>query len=374
MAKEYAVRTAILTCEYGSQASELKTPYHRHIFVNGNGLGNVSDITSSCVGCFGNCCSPYQTSLAEGTTKKFFHVQETREFMQEEPCQVQIEIPWQNPQSDVYAAYCNALLEDCWTVCKRGFGIISITYSGQSPASGNQKMIDMLKELEKEVDSFMEANGIDPSEKSKLMESILLWNTYGESGNLWDRISDKNVRAFATYLKAENPALYNFFERDIIITDRNGQEVDLNYFIGMIKTGVRDDKDIYHFYDPAIADNAAMLNAYIDAANLRNNYYHEIKDASWSKIINELYGDGRSSGTQTDNRFTDYINSVSDELMDVYPFGKYGGSIEERKIWYVQDRTRDGLSNRGYDSEQTDAYASQFGELLTAKLESERSR
>jgi len=142
----------------------------------------------------------------------------------------------------------------------------------------------------------------------------------------------------------------------------------------MIKTGVRDDKDSYHYYDPTIAENAAMLNAYIDAANLRNNYYHEIKDASWSKIINELYGDGRSSGTQTDNRFTDYINSVSDELMDVYPFGKYGGSIEERKIWYVQDRTRDGLSNRGYDSEQTDAYASQFGELLTAKLESERSR
>jgi len=82
----------------------------------------------------------------------------------------------------------------------------------------------------------------------------------------------------------------------------------------MIKTGVRDDKDSYHYYDPAIAENAAMLNAYIDAANLRNNYYYEIKDASWSKIINDLYGDGRSSGIQTDNRFTDYVGLAEKPL------------------------------------------------------------
>lgn len=374
MAKEYAVRTAILTCEYGSQPSELKIPYHRHIFVDGNGMGNVSDITSSCVGCFGNCCSPYQTSLAGGITKKFFNVQEMREFMQEEPCQVQIEIPWQNPQSDVYAAHCNALLEDCWTVCKRAFGIISISCSGQSPAVSNQKIIDMLKELEKEVDSFIEANGIDPSEKNKLMESILLWNTYGEDGNLWNRVSDKNVRAFAAYLHRENPSLYNFFERDIVITDRNGQEVDLNYFIGMTKIGLMDNKDVYDYYNPTIAENPAMLNAYIDAANLKNNYYDEMKDVSWSKIVNELYGSGQSSGTKTDHRFTDYVHSVSDEMMDINPYATYSGSIEERKIMYAQNRARYGMSSRGYSDEQADDYISQFGEILEGKLKSERNK
>ncbi|WP_235533202.1 hypothetical protein, partial [Paenibacillus sp. Leaf72] len=75
----------------------------------------------------------------------------------------------------------------------------------------------------------MKDHNINPKEKEKLLASLLLWDDYGET--FWEKESDAHTRGLAGFLKKSDPALFNFFERKIVLNEGvPGQEVDLTYF------------------------------------------------------------------------------------------------------------------------------------------------
>lgn len=95
MAKEYAVADAKLSCEYGSQPSQLKVPGNRHITADGSGFGHEGDISKFCLGCFGSCSSPYVLGGNTLVSQMVTHIQEARAstMTEQEPCKVDVEIP-----------------------------------------------------------------------------------------------------------------------------------------------------------------------------------------------------------------------------------------------------------------------------------------
>lgn len=373
MAKEYAIADAKLSCEYGSQPSQLKVPGNRHITVDGSGFGHEGDISKFCLGCFGSCSSPYVLGENTQISQMFTHIQEVRASTRigQEPCKVDVEIPWQNSKPDVYAAKCKALLEDGWTVCHKGYGIISVIDSGQNPGAMNQKILEKLQELEEAVDQYMKDNHIPEKHRDDLIASILLWN--GNEYNPWKRKSNDMTRDFNEYLKKDNPALYNFFEREIHITDSTGSKVDLNYFIG-ITNGVRDTVYVEDYYHPTTIFEPEKFHAYIDAHNVEEAYHDEMKDLSWSQLINQYYNlDGRGV-SKADSRYHDYVHCFTDEQINTSPvYSNLDMSDEEKKIELKKNQVFSQWTI--YYEEEEINYASElFKNRLAEGLEAERER
>lgn len=371
MAKEYAITTAELSCEFGSQSSFLRAASHRHIYVDGYGFANEADITPYCLGSFGSCSSPFRISNRTDLTS-YRHIQELRASDGFQlACSVDVEVPWQNVQADVYAAKCKALLEDGWTVCRKGYGIISVIASGQNEAGANAKVLQKIQELERAVDAYMKANGIPEKMRDKLLASVLLWN--GNNYNPWDLKSDDQTNDFNTYLHKNNPALYNFFERDISIVDSTGNRVDMNYFIGCSYETLFSENN---FFPPVMMEPQKFL-AYIDAHNVNEVYHEEMKDLSWSELVNSYYNLDGKAASKADSRFNDYVynrqtEEAWEESLNNNPeYGKSDLSTEEKLILI---KRKQSFSQWETGDEYEQLFSELFKEILREGLETERSR
>lgn len=269
MDKEYIVESGALTCEYGMVPSSFKVPPHRHIFVEGEGLGNESDITAECLGDFGGCRSPY---INRTNTIGFNQMclGGVHQMVGDMACVLEVAVPWQGCRGHTKAAHFKALTEGAWTVCGKGFGILSFVSSGQAAANALQALGQKIKELEAAVDAWMAAEKVRPEKRGKLLESALLWEGYPPESVFWTRDTDLDTRNFNRYLKEKEPSLYNYFERPILIPDHKGGEVDLTYYLGLKKGLDVDRRDIAQCVSaPIIQEGSeAQYKAYADAAYL----------------------------------------------------------------------------------------------------------
>ncbi|MGG3504895.1 PAAR-like protein [Paenibacillus lautus] len=377
MAKEYVVESAMISCEYGSTPIELKTPDHRHIYADEKKLSNITDIDSSCIECFGSCSSPYLVSYNVPTMELFAidTVQEARKFLGDSSCISEVVIPWQNPKPDVYAGHYQALIEGCWTVCQKGFGIISVIASGQSAESNNQLVMQKLKELEQAVEAYMKEHGIKSKYKDKLLESILLWDDYDQT--FWERTSDEHTTGFSEYLRKDNPALFNFFERNITIQDTaTGKDVDLTYFMGLMKGFEKDHTDPLEAISPEITKNESMLNAYLDAANLNQVHYDDIKDKSLVEIIDGYYGLSGTPSGKTQKRYRDFVDTVTPLLDNPYlgVVVAYEQATDEEKKFIRLNDMISGRLQHGTDEEYASELTTSFLGKVRQGLSEERGR
>lgn len=379
MAKEYVVESAMISCEYGSTPIELKIPDHRHIYADEKKLSNITDIDSTCIGCFGSCSSPYLVDYDVLVMEQFDidTVQEARKFLGDSSCISQVDIPWQNPKPDVFAGHYQALIEGCWTVCQKGFGIISVIASGQSAESNNQLVMKKLLELERAVEAYMNEHGIKPKHKDKLLESILLWDDYDQA--FWKRNSDEHTTGFAEYLRKDNPALFNFFERKITIQDKaSGKDVDLTYFIGLMKGFDKDHTDPLEAISPEIMKNESMLNAYLDAAYLDEVEYKEIKDKSIIEIIDSYYGLSGTPSGKSQTRYSNFLE-IATPYLD-YPYGDIWGrqayeqASEEEKKFIRLNNMISGRLQYGADEEYASELTTSFLNKVRQGLAEEKSR
>lgn len=263
------------------------------------------------------------------------------------------------------------MLEDGWTVCHKGYGIISVIDSGQNPGAMNQKVLEKLQELEEAADQYMKDNNIPEKHRGDLIASILLWN--GNEYNPWKRKSNDMTRAFNEYLKKDNPALYNFIEREILITDSTGSKVDLNYFIGIIN-GVRDTVYVQDYYHPLTIFEPEKFHAYIDAHNVEETYYDEMKDLSWSELINQYYNLDGKGESKADSRYNDYVHCFTDEQVNTSPvYGNLDMPDEEKKIELKKNQVFSQWTM--YYEEEDINYASElFKNRLAEGLKEERER
>lgn len=377
LAKEYVVESAILSCEYGSTPIELQVPEHRHIYTEDKKVANITDIDSFCIGCFGSCSSPYVVQYDVPVMEQFGidTIQEARKFLENGSCLSEVVIPWQNPKLDVQAGHYQAIVEGCWTVCQKGFGIISVTASGQAPVLNNLLVMKNLQELEQAVEAYMKENGIKPKHKDKLLESILLWDDYDET--FWERKSDTDTTGFAEHLRKDNPALFNFFERKITIQDKaTGTEVDLTYFTGLLKGFEKDHTDALGAISPEVLKDEGMRNAYLDAANLSQVHYKDIKDKSLVEIIDDYYGLSGSSSGKSLTRYRDYVDYVTPILDNPYigdRFDYYELPDEEKKFIRLHDMVS-GRIQQGNGEEYASELTDSFLQMVRQGLLEEESR
>jgi len=377
LAKEYVVEKAVISCEYGDVPVELNIPEHRHIYVEDKRLSNITDIDSACIGCFGSCSSPYLVTYDVPMMEQFSidTIQEARKFMSHSACISEVVIPWQNPKPDVFAGHYQALIEGCWTVCQKGFGIISVISSGQSVESNNQLVMQNLKELEQAVEAYMKEHNIKPKHKEKLMESILLWDDYDQA--FWERESDEHTTGFAEYLRKDNPSLFNFFERKITIKDKStGKDVDLTYFMGLMKGFDKDHTDPFVSISPEIIKNEDMMNAYLDATNLHHVHYKDTKDKSLVEIIDNYYGLSGASSGKSQNRYTNFVDIVTPILNDPYIGDRIAyaeASIEEQKFIRLNDMIN-GRLQYGPEDEYASGLTAAFLDKVRQGLTEEKGK
>ncbi|MGG4394545.1 PAAR-like protein [Paenibacillus thiaminolyticus] len=378
MAKEYVVETALISCQYGTAPVELQVPDHRHIYADDKKLSNITDIDASCIGCFGTCTSPYLFGYNSAVMNQLEiqNIQQARPFIADNGCIAEVAIPWQNPQPDVFAGHYHAMAEGCWTVCQKGFGIISVVGSGQSPATNEQTIMNNLKQLEQAVEAYMQQNNIKPKHKEKLMESILLWDDYEQI--FWERESDEHTNGFAEYLKKDDPALFNFFERKITMQDKaTGKEVDLTYFMGLMKGFGKDRKDSLESISPELLGNDSMLHAYLDAANIDKGCLGDIEDMSLTEMVDRYYGLSNEAESRSKSRYADYVNQVAPSLdRPVYynTVPGYEQASEEEKKFIILQGMIGGRLQYGNSEEYASGLTDRFLDKLRGGLEEERWR
>jgi hypothetical protein len=378
MAKEYVVETALLSCQYGTVPIELQVPDHRHIYVDDKKLSNITDIDASCIGCFGTCTSPYLFAYNSAVMNQLEiqNIQQARPFIADNGCIAEVAIPWQNPQPDVLAGHYHAMAEGCWTVCQKGFGIISVIRSGQSPATNEQTIMNNLKQLEQAVEAYMQQNNIKPKHKEKLMESILLWDDYEQI--FWERESDEHTNGFAEYLKKDDLALFNFFERKITMQDKaTGKEVDLTYFMGLMKGFGKDRKDSLESISPELLENESMLNAYLDAANIDKGCLGDIEDISLTEIVDRYYGLSNEAESRSKSRYADYVDQVAPILDTPVYYNTVPGyeqASEEEKKFIILQGMIGGRLQYGNSEEYASGLTDRFLDKLRGGLEEERWR
>jgi len=266
MAKKYVIEEAFLNCQYGACPSKLAPRYDRHISAGGRLMANESDIDTECYsGNFGSCRSPYICSIAVEGRDVLSHSQQIAA-CGGVPCSVEVCVPWQNTKKDVHLGRegYQALLEDGWTICSKGLGIISVITSGQEDEDDVQTMLERMEQLENIVNEYMKANGIKEKCKEGLLESVLLWNGYNAEDMFWDYESNEENRAFCAYLEKENPNLFHYFERGIYIQDNEGEIIDLSYMMGINKA-LNNKKDAWSCVSRTMTEDRGMYNGYLEA-------------------------------------------------------------------------------------------------------------
>lgn len=161
MGKKYVIKDAAVNCQYGIRTATLQPYTDRHICVGDCRMANETDISrGNFAGGFGACRSPFLIGMDEEQREFWQSSQELAAYGLGMECQINIPLPWQNTREDVCLAEgCRALMEDGWTICATGLGIISVISSGQAEEDQILLMQEKLQELQVVVDAYMKENG-----------------------------------------------------------------------------------------------------------------------------------------------------------------------------------------------------------------------
>ena len=239
MGRKYVLETARIGCEYGTKMSRLGTLAHRHITSeSAKRLANETDFTLECIESFGECKSCYIDTV--------------------EKCVPEIVIPWQGTKENVNFGKYKALLENGWTVCSKGFGIITLLSSGREADVMLQCVAEKLEELMAVINQYVIQKQISSKYKDGLLKSILF--PEGKETELEEK--------FQVYLKDTKPELKSFFEGRLFIRDSRGEKVDFTYMMEIYQELEErwnvSTKYIGLITEEMLADEA-MFNAYISA-------------------------------------------------------------------------------------------------------------
>lgn len=194
------------------------------------------------------------------------------------------------------------MMEDCWTVCWQGLGIVSIVSPGQEGCDSLREMQEKLEDLDRIVTQYMKANGIKEDKKDSLMECILLWNGYREIP--WEYKSTETGRAFCTYMEKENPALFNYFERGLYLGEGEGQ-IDLTYMLGIYKAA-----GTAAFVEDCITEemtgDAGMFNGYLEAVRMEQG-------KGMGEVLSDFLSRYGSPEYDSRSRYEDFASRTTEE-------------------------------------------------------------
>ncbi len=315
MAKKYIVENAGLNCQYGEQ-SWLVVPGNRHIEISGKMMANETDYKRTCLGCggFGRCHSPHVSGEAAQAAHDLLLDNKLTSLHQHAvaggiySCWYELGPQWVETKEDVYIAGLWALLEDSWTFCTFGLGIISLINSGQNENAA-ETLKEHLKQLEKIIDMYIKENGLSKKSKYALLNSVLFWNGYGFipwkteiSQELWD---------FGIYMENNYPSLVNYFERGIYLFDeQTGVNIDIGYMAGLSVAMTQPSNNCWSLLTNEVFEDEAVYNGYLEASRLESS---ENALEAMEKFLN-YYEIPQYSGN---SRYSDYLE-ISEEFRDVY--------------------------------------------------------
>lgn len=264
MSKKYVIEEALLSCQYGNSTCKLKPWADRHIYIGDKLIASECDIGNLCSnGTFGSCRSPFVASVKR-EYRDNMKSQQQLVLCNDIPCEMSVRLQWQNAKDDVFLGGYKALLDDGWTICETGLGIVSLVDSGQAQEVLIQEMQERLQQLNSIIDDYISKNGISPKQKSAIMDSVLLWNGYLGQDICWDYKSNETNREFCSYLEKTNPHLFNYFERGLYIEDGENGPIDLSYMMGVNKA-LNGTKDEWECVSQTIAEDRGMYNGYLEA-------------------------------------------------------------------------------------------------------------
>lgn len=371
MAK-FVIEGAQLSCQYGTKSCGLTTLEDRHITTGlGKGLGNEVDETLCQNAFFGICRSPYNEEnnalllheVFSGGVQQISVLENMEiEGLEAVACDFCPAFLWQGVNPHVQIAKQKALMEDSWTICKKGLGIISVITSGQEGTDIIKEMQEKLKELEHIIEQYMAENEISAKEKNSLMESVLLWNGY--TGIPWNYESSKTNRDFCSWLEKEKPALFNYFERGLYVGGGKNK-IDLTYMLGLYKT--IEEKRVYPVEDyitVEMAEDMGMFNGYMEAVQIEQG-----------KNINEALSDFLSYYSSPDykeqNRYESYLSRISQETRDYFCRDNHidASQVDEQEInLRVFEQTFSDPTS-SYQVEATEAFMKQLRAVLGRDVE-----
>ncbi|HEX3075527.1 MAG TPA: PAAR-like protein [Lachnospiraceae bacterium] len=344
MSKKYVIEDACLNCQYGKNTCKLKPFEDRHIFIGDKLMASECDIgIESCKGNFGSCRSPYAI-VVDLDIRQFLSNQQQLAAYSDLPCEMSVRLQWQNSKDNVYFGGYKALLEEGWTICEKGLGIISLIDSGQAEEDPAKEMLKRLEQLENIVDSYMKEHGIDSKYKAGLMESALLWNGYMGQDMFWDYESSERKRDFCTYLEKENPSLFNYFERGLYLQDGDNGAIDLSYMMGINKA-INGVKDPWECVSQTMVEDRGMYNGYLEACRQESG-------KSSYKLLQEFLQNYSSTNYNANSKYEAYVS---------YP-------DEDMRSWYCKDK---GVYNN--EISVTEQNLGVLYNMITGRIQSQMS-
>ncbi len=331
MSKKYVIEEALLNCQYGNCTCKLKPWDDRHIYIGDKLIASECDIGKLCSnGTFGSCRSPFVASVKR-EYRDGMKSQQQLVLCNDIPCEMSVRLQWQNAKDDVFFGGYKAVLNDGWTICETGLGIISLVDSGQTQEALIQEMQERLLQLNSIVDDYISKHGISPKQKSALMDSVLLWNGYLGHDICWDYKSNETNREFCSYLEKTNPNLFNYFERGLYIDDGENGPIDLSYMMGVNKA-LNGTKDEWECVSQTIAEDRGMYNGYLEACR-------------------------QERGKNSYELLNSFLNSYSDPDYDSY------GRYESYASYPPQDWRDRYCRDQGYDPNELSVTEQNIGVL-----------
>ncbi len=312
MGKKYVIKGAVVNCQYGIHTATLQPYTDRHICVGDCQMANETDTgRTNFAGGFGVCRSPFLIRMGEEQQEFWQNSQELAAYGAGMECQIDIPLPWQSIRKDVCLAEgCRALMEDGWTICATGLGIISIINSGQAEEDQILLMQEKLQELQAAVDAYMKENGIKEKERDNLLESVLLWNGYLKEDRTWEYETSRTNRAFCTYLEQENPSLFNYFERGLYVEDNEGETIDVSYMLGVNKA-LNSGSDQWETVTRTMTEDRGMYNGFLEACR-------QERGRSTGELLEDFLDQVSQPGYNGSARYTEYMNTPSQDMRDMY--------------------------------------------------------
>ena len=285
MAKKYVVENAKLNCQYGEQ-SWLLVPENRHIGIGGKMMANETDYKKTCCGSFGTCHSPY---VFPDVTQKMHDIlldnqlTSLQQFsaMEVFPCQYEPGPQWMETKEDVYIAGYRALMEDSWTFCIFGLGMVTLN-------------------------------------------SVLLWNGYASIP--WETKVSQELWDFGVYMEKNHPYLSNYFERGVYLFDeQTGANIDVSYMAGLSMVITDPPEGCWKLLTEEVFADEAMYNGYLEASRQESS---ENALEAMQKFL-DYYASPEYNGS---GRYTDYLE-MPENYRTIYEEMYRQGSSMDRSYY-----------------------------------------
>ena len=327
MAKKYVVENAKLHCQYGEQ-SWLLVPENRHIGIGGKMMANETDYKKTCCGSFGTCHSPY---VSPDVTQKMHDIlldnqlTSLQQFsaMEVFPCQYEPGPQWMETKEDVYIAGYRALMEDSWTFCTFGLGMVTLLNSGQSENPA-EALAECLNQLETVVDTYIKENGLSEKSKNDLLNSVLLWNGYASIP--WETKVSQELWDFGVYMEKNYPYLSNYFERGVYLFDeQTGANIDVSYMAGLSMVITDPPEGCWKLLTEEVSADEAMYNGYLEASRQEPS---ENALEAMQKFL-DYYASPEYNGS---GRYTDYLE-MPENYRTIYEEMYRQGSSMDRSYY-----------------------------------------